>query len=73
MRKLLKAEEAAAVVGLSAYELRRGAKQGRYPFINAGNRVLFDVEAVNRAIDEEMEINRKRARRDYEKSGGGQW
>ena len=70
MRKLLIAEKAAPLVGISAYALRKGAKQGRFPFIPAGNRVLFEVEAVNRALDEEMEANRARARQEYEQYRG---
>ena len=37
MARLLTTAEAAAATGLSEYELRMGAKDGRYPVIMLGN------------------------------------
>ena len=37
MSRLLNTAEAAKAVGLSAYELRMGFKQGRYPAIEIGD------------------------------------
>lgn len=37
MNRLLTTEEAAQATGLSQYELRRGAEEGRYPVILLGS------------------------------------
>ena len=37
MARLLTTAEAAAAKGISEYELRKGAKEGRYPVVMLGN------------------------------------
>lgn len=56
MKKLLMTTaEAAEATGLSAYELRRGWKQGIYPAIEIGmgektNRLRWNMDALQEAI-----------------------
>lgn len=53
MRKVLTIKEAAAATGLAEWELRQGAKSGKYPAMRAGGpngKFLFDVELLEQAI-----------------------
>jgi hypothetical protein len=53
MRKVLTIKEAAAATGLAEWELRQGAKAGKYPAMRAGGpngKFLFDLELLNQAI-----------------------
>ena len=56
MNRLLNTQEAAKATGLSAYELRMGFKQGRYPAIEIGDedsrvkRLRWNLDALEAAI-----------------------
>ena len=47
-------KEAAHAVGLSPYELRRGALCGDYPFVPCGRKRLFDVDSLTEVLREKM-------------------
>lgn len=57
MTKLLTTAEAAAATGLSQYELRIGAKSGRYPVIMLGNpanqfrKMRWNLDALEEALN----------------------
>ena len=59
--RLITTEEAAAATGLSQYELRIGAKDGRYPVILTGKpgnkfrKMKWNLDALNKAIRKQME------------------
>ena len=59
--RLLSTEEAAAATGLSQYELRIGAKDGRYPVIMCGRpgnrfrKMKWNLEALEAALRQQME------------------
>ena len=74
MNRLLTTKEAAEMTGLSEYELRRGAKQGRYPVIMLGSKDLkfrkmrWNPEALQEAIQNQMletQEERKKMMEDY--------
>ena len=56
MARLATTEEASAHTGLSIYELRKGAKEGRYPVIMLGNpansfrKMRWNLEALDVAL-----------------------
>lgn len=58
--RLLTTKEVADQTGLSEYELRMGAKQGRYPVIMLGSpdskfrRMRWNPEALQEAIEKQM-------------------
>lgn len=60
--RLLTTAEAAEATGLSEYELRLGAKQGRYPVIMTGNpanrfrKMKWNLAALQDALMKQMEI-----------------
>ena len=54
-------KETAAITGLSAYELRMGAIQGRYPFVYCGKKRMFDPEMIRQVLLEQMRTNRMKA------------
>lgn len=60
MNRLLTTKEVAELTGLSEYELRLGAKQGRYPVIMLGSpdsksrRMRWNLEALQEAIEKQM-------------------
>lgn len=51
-QRFVKTTQAAARLGVPAAWLRREAAAGRVPNLRAGRRLLFDVEAVERALSE---------------------
>lgn len=55
--------QAAHAVGLSPYELRRGALCGDYPFIPCGRKRLFDTDVLEEVIRQRMESARLEAAR----------
>ena len=61
MARLATTEEASAHTGLSIYELRKGAKEGRYPVIMLGNpansfrKMRWNLEALEAALMQQME------------------
>ena len=63
--RLLTTEEAAAATGLSQYELRIGAKDGRYPVILTGKpgnkfrKMKWNRDALNDAIRKQMEFSKQ--------------
>ena len=62
MIQLVNIKEAAKRTGLSEYELRKGVKQGKYPFIKAGEtKYMFNVEALEQSIVQQMEYNQQQA------------
>lgn len=61
MTRLVNISRASEMTGLSKYELRKGAKQGRYPFMLSGNKVLFDPEQLSAVFVRQMEANRQEA------------
>ena len=60
MARLLTTAEAAAATGLSQYELRTGAKTGRYPCILGGDntkkfrKMKWNLEALEAAIMQQL-------------------
>ena len=60
MARLLTTAEAAAATGLSQYELRMGAKSGRYPCVLGGDKtkkfrkMKWNLEALEAAIMQQM-------------------
>jgi hypothetical protein len=72
MRKVLTIKEAAAATGLAEWELRQGAKSGKYPAMRAGGpngKFLFDLELLERAITRLMLENTRG--NDEAMQGGG--
>ena len=53
--------DAAHAVGLSPYELRRGALCGEYPFVPCGRKRLFDVDSLTEVLREKMRISQLEA------------
>ena len=54
MHKMLPLKEAAALIGISAWELARGARAGIYPHIKIGEgrgKYLFNVELLLKELD----------------------
>ena len=54
-------KETAAITGLSAYELRQGALQGRYPFVYCGKKRMFDPDMIRQLLLEQMRANMMKA------------
>lgn len=59
---LVTTKKAAEVTGLSAYELRRGFLEGKYPALVIGRgdqrrRLRWNLEALQTAILKEMQMN----------------
>lgn len=59
--QLVNITRASEMTGVSKYELRRGAKQGRYPFILCGNKLMFDPAHLSAVFERQMEENRMEA------------
>ena len=63
MSQLLTTAEAAKATGLSEYELRLGAKQGRYPVLligrdkNKTRRMRWSLDVLMDAIKQQMEMH----------------
>lgn len=62
---LVNIKEAAKITGLSEYELRRGVKQGKYPFIKAGTKHMFNLDALEAAIARMMYENQQNAKQGF--------
>lgn len=58
---VLSLEDAALATGMSTYELKKGAKEGRYPHIKTGKAYLFEKEMLEEAIRINMMKNVKEA------------
>ena len=58
---VLSLEDAALATGMSTYELKKGAKEGRYPHIKTGKAYLFEKEMLEEAIRTSMMKNVKDA------------
>lgn len=58
---VLSLEDAALATGMSTYELKKGAKEGRYPHIKTGKAYLFEKEMLEEAIRTSMMKNVKEA------------
>ena len=58
---VLSLENAALATGLTTYELKKGAKEGRYPHIKTGKAYLFEKEMLEEAIRTSMMKNVKEA------------
>ena len=56
---ILTVQEASKSTGLSVYELKKGAKEGRYPCIKTGKAYLFESEILEDAIKISMMKNVK--------------
>ena len=62
MSRLLNTAEAAKAVGLSAYELRMGFKQRRYPAIEIGDedsrvkRLRWNLDALEAALEKQLQF-----------------
>lgn len=58
MSRRVKLKEASEITGLSEWELRTGAKSGRYPHFRVGSsksgRIIFDIELLEKRITELM-------------------
>lgn len=61
MERLITTREASRITGLSEYELRMGARQGRYPVILVGDddckmkRMKWNLTALERALQEQLD------------------
>ena len=61
MARLATTEEASAHTGLSEYELRKGAKEGRYPVIMLGSpankfrKMRWNLDTLDAALMPQME------------------
>ena len=55
--KLRTLNEAAAELGVKRERLRRGVAEGRYPFMQWGNRRLVDIDALGPILAAEDEAN----------------
>ncbi len=53
--KLVNRNAAAQATGLSAWELRKGALEGKYPHVRVGNRFFFDVDTLTNVLRSQME------------------
>ena len=58
---ILTIADASKVTGMSTYELKKGAKEGRYPHIKTGKSYLFEKEMLEEAIRINMMKNVKEA------------
>ena len=58
---ILTIADASKVTGMSTYELKKGAKEGRYPHIKTGKAYLFEKEMLEEAIRTSMMKNMKEA------------
>ena len=45
--------EAARILGISRYALRKGMWEGRYPYITHGDRILFDIDKLETILKTE--------------------
>lgn len=64
MSKRVGIKEAAKITGLSEWELRRGSKENKYPYIKVGGKngkLIFDIELLELHISNMMmeNINKK--------------
>jgi hypothetical protein len=60
--KIVGIKAAAEITGLSQWELRQGAKLGKYPCLRVGSKngkILFNVELLISRINKIMELNLK--------------
>lgn len=63
MARLATTEEASAHTGISQYELRMGAKAGRYPVIMLGNpgnkfrKMRWNLDTLDEALRQKMDQN----------------
>ena len=63
MNRLLTTKEAAQATGLSEYELRKGAKEGRYPVLMLGSdekkfrKMRWNLDALEEAIKRRTGLN----------------
>ena len=70
MSKLLTTAQAAAETGLSAYELRLGWKQGRYPALEIGSgasrarKLRWNLDSLMAAIERRMEARGEESQED---------
>lgn len=51
--KLMTVNEAAPLLGKTAQQLRRGIKNGRYPYVPVGSRQLVDIDELAEIIQGE--------------------
>jgi len=61
MTKKAYVKQAAELLGLTEYQLRRLAKENKVPFIMSGNRYIFDVELCQEHLRKEALANVKAA------------
>lgn len=63
--KLVDIKTASAELGISEFSLRKGARQGRFPFVRitggGTRRYLFDVDRCEEVLRAEMEESRQEA------------
>ena len=63
--KLVNIKTAAAALGISEFALRKGARQGRFPYVrptnSATSNYLFDVKSCEAVLRAEMKKNRREA------------
>jgi len=62
MKQIVNLKLASTIKGLSQWELRTGALNGKYPFMRSGGnrgRILFDIEMLYMRIDTLMQLNMK--------------
>lgn len=59
MAKKMYLKDAAKEIGLTDYQLRRRAKEGRIPYLTSGSRYIFDVELCKEFLRNEALNNVK--------------
>jgi excisionase family DNA binding protein len=52
-------KQAAAELGLTEYQLRRMAKEGKLPFLKSGVKYIFDIELCEEALKKQALENMK--------------
>ena len=63
VNKIVGIKSAADITGLSEWELRTGAKNGKYPYLRVGGirgKILFNIDLLNNKIDQLMIENCRR-------------
>lgn len=69
MAKKAYIKQAAEELGLTEYQLRRLAKEHKIPFLQSGNRYIFDIELCQEHLKNEAMANVKPVEEENNKYG----
>ena len=64
MKTVCTIKEAAAITGLSEYELRRGINQGIYPHIRAGRKMFVNIDLLEQTILDNMKATQEQVKKE---------